>query len=82
MTLENPQQEATYANKLIAERITDKNEYIAGALATVKSAKKDIRKLTKQSNCEHDFKLNQFSPMFDSYKCKRCKFEFSVEVGN
>lgn len=77
MILENPEQEKQRANGLISEQLQNRQEYLANILAQIKETKKAIRKLNKQTVCEHDFKLKVNLIGADQYKCKKCKFEFA-----
>lgn len=77
MILETPEQEKQRANELITEQLQGRQEYLANILAQIKDTKKAIRKLNKQSACEHDFKLKVNPAGADQYKCKKCKFEFA-----
>lgn len=75
MILETAEQEKQYANQMIRDMLEINSECLRKLIDETKETKKAIRKLTKQSACEHDFKLKVVPNGADQYKCKKCKFE-------
>lgn len=79
MTLYTREDEKACASKRISAELTSNQENLEQATIQLKQAKKNIRKLTKQLACNHEFKLKQTLSM-DEYACKKCKFKFKYSA--